>query len=80
MVEVRCSVAHHEDPGNSTYCDGLQWRIQEQLYSLARKPGRLFGYDSLKILSGRAQTKNWIGSALGDIKSYGLIASSVMIK
>jgi len=38
-------------------------------YTLARKPGRLFGYDSSKTFSGRGQTKNWIVSALGDIKS-----------
>jgi len=27
------------------------------------------GYDSSKTLSGHAQAKNWIVSALGDIKS-----------
>jgi len=43
--------------------------VFKKTYTLARKPGRLFGYDSLKTLSGHAQTKNWIGSALGDIKS-----------
>jgi len=37
--------------------------VFKKTYTLARKPGRLFGYDSLKTLSGCAQTKNWIGSA-----------------
>jgi len=43
--------------------------VFKNTYSLARKPGRLFGFDSSKTLQGRGQTKNWIGNTLGDIKS-----------
>jgi len=38
-------------------------------YTEARKPGRLFGYDSSKGMIGRSQTKNWIGQTLGQIKN-----------
>jgi len=41
----------------------------QNTYTLSRKPGRLFGYDSSKTSQGRAATKNWIGTALGNIKT-----------
>jgi len=43
--------------------------VLENTYTITRKPGRLFGYDSSKTLQGKALTKNWIGKALGDIKT-----------
>jgi len=42
--------------------------VFKNTYTLERKSGRLFGFDSSRTLPGRAQTKNWIGTALGDIK------------
>jgi len=38
-------------------------------YSITRKQGRLFGFDSSKTMQGRAITRNWIGTTLGAIKS-----------
>jgi len=38
-------------------------------YTLSRKQGRQFGFDASKTAQGRAITKNWIGSMLGNIKS-----------
>jgi len=43
--------------------------VFKNTYVIARKPGRLFGFDSSKMSHGRAITKNWIGTAIGDIKS-----------
>jgi len=43
--------------------------IFKNTYTLNRKQGRLFGYDSSKTVQGRAMTKNWIGTTLGNIKS-----------
>jgi len=43
--------------------------VLENTYTISRKPGRLFGYDSSKTRQGRALTKNWIGKALGDIRT-----------
>jgi len=42
--------------------------VFKNTYRLERKPGRLFEFDSSRTVIGRAQTKNWIGLALGDIK------------
>jgi len=39
--------------------------IFKNTYTLNRKEGRLFGFDSSKTAQGRAMTKNWIGSTLG---------------
>jgi len=47
-------------------------RVYEEIfkntYTIARKPGLLFGYDNSKSRSGRQITKNWLGQALGQIK------------
>jgi len=43
--------------------------IFENTYTLSRKHGCLFEFDSSKTAQGRAMTKNWIGSTLGSIKS-----------
>jgi len=52
---------------------GVPERIYEDMftntYLLKRKPGRLFGFDSSKTALGRAISRNWIGSTLGNIKS-----------
>lgn len=41
----------------------------QNTYAEARKPGRLFGFDSSRGMVGRSQTKNWIGQTLGLIKT-----------
>jgi len=38
-------------------------------YAVARKPGRLFGYDNPNTVIGRAMTRTWIAQALGQIQS-----------
>lgn len=43
--------------------------IFKNTYTLSRKEGRLFGYDSSKTVQGRAMSKYWIGSILGTIKT-----------
>jgi len=56
-------IRQSEVPTNIHFC------IFKNTYTLSRKPGRLFGFDSSKISQGRASTKNWIGIMLGNIKS-----------
>lgn len=46
----------------------LHENIFRNTYAVARKPGRLFGYDSSKSLVGRSSTKNWIGQTPGQIQ------------
>jgi len=53
----------------SQYPQRLYEDIFENAYTVSRKPGRLFGYDSSKSLVGRSITKNWIGQTLGQIQS-----------
>jgi len=43
--------------------------IFNNTYTINRKEGRLFGYDSSKTTQGIAMTKNWTSSTLGAIKS-----------
>jgi len=47
----------------------LNDELFKNTYTEVRKPGRLFGYDSSKSMTGRAITKNWIGQTLGQIQA-----------
>jgi len=47
----------------------LKDEIFKNTYTVARKPGRLFGFDDSKSMIGRSLTRNWIGQSLGQIQA-----------
>jgi len=43
-------------------------QLSSNFYSKRRKPGFYYAYDSAKSKTGKQSTKNWIGSAIGEIQ------------